>query len=102
MTEVFGEENFASLFIVKSNPRRSQSTAMSASVHEYVVCYAKSADHITALSIPLDERMASEYDKEDGRGKYRLLGLRQREGFWRKRTDHCCITRFMYAKKIAV
>ncbi len=84
LADVFGEENFATWFIIKSNPRGSQSTSMSASVHEYVACVAKSADELSSLAIPLDERMSSEYDKEDERGKYRLLGLRQRGGFWRK------------------
>ena len=82
--DVFGEENVAAIFIVKSNPRGSQSTSMSASVHEYVLCVAKNADALSSLSVPLDERMSSEYDKEDERGKYRLLGLRQRGGFWRR------------------
>ncbi len=84
LADVFGDENFAAWFIVKSNPRGSQSTTMSASVHEYVACFAKSTDQLSSLAIPLDDRMTSEYDKQDGRGKYRLLGLRQRGGFWRK------------------
>jgi adenine-specific DNA-methyltransferase len=84
LTDIFGEENFAAWFVIKSNPRGSQSTSMSASVHEYVACFAKSADRLSSLAIPLDERMSSEYDKQDDRGKYRLLGLRQRGGFWRK------------------
>lgn len=84
LADVFGEENFAAWFIVKSNPRGSQSTAMSASVHEYVACFAKNTDRLSSLTIPLDERMISEYCKQDNRGNYRLLGLRQRGGFWRE------------------
>ncbi len=84
LDDVFGEENFASTFIVKSNPRGSQSTSMSAGVHEYIACITKSSDSLISLSVPLDERMTSEYDKKDEFGKFRLLGLRQRGGFWRK------------------
>jgi adenine-specific DNA-methyltransferase len=84
LSEVFGSQNFASCFVVKSNPRGSQSTAMSANVHEYVACYVRSAHEIEALALPLEERMIDEYSKEDQDGRYRLLGLRQRGGFWRQ------------------
>lgn len=44
--EIFGEENFASEFIIKSNPRGSQSTSYAATVHEYLLCYAKNKNNL--------------------------------------------------------
>lgn len=82
--EVFGEENFASVFILKSNPRGSQSTSYSANVHEYVLCYVKNINLINGLSIQLSDDMIGEYNLSDENGKYRLLGLRLRGGFWRR------------------
>jgi len=82
--EVFGEENFAAQFVIKSNPRGSQSNTFSASVHEYVLCYLKNAQAVTSMTICLSEDMVEEYKLEDGNGKYRLLGLRLRGGAWRR------------------
>jgi adenine-specific DNA-methyltransferase len=84
--QIFGEENFAETFIIKSNPRGSQSTVFSANVHEYVVCYVKNSNLHNGFSLPLPEDMVAEYKLEDSRGHYRLLGLRMRGGSWR-RTD---------------
>lgn len=85
MNEVFGEENFVGNFIVQSNPRGSQSSRDIGIVHEYVLVYTKNITNNAALAQRLDERMLSEYklSSEDGR-KYRLLGLRQRGGAWRR------------------
>ncbi len=87
MNEIFGEENFIGQFIVQSNPRGSQSNKFSAIVHEYLLAFSKSAVEIESLGEELSDEMKSEYsfEMEDGR-KYRLLGLRQRGGAW-KRSD---------------
>jgi len=84
MNEVFGEENFAGNFIIKSNPRGSQSDVYSAKVHEYVLCYIKNAQVVNSFTIQLNREMLKEYKYEDENGKYRLLGLRQRGGAWRR------------------
>ena len=39
--EIFGEENFVANIVIKSNPRGSQSSKEIASVHEYLLVYAK-------------------------------------------------------------
>ena len=39
--EVFGEQNYIGSIVVKSNPRGSMSTAELASLHEYLVLFAK-------------------------------------------------------------
>jgi adenine-specific DNA-methyltransferase len=82
--EIFGEENFAAEFIVKSNPRGSQSNAYSAIVHEYALCYFKNSQVIDSLSVELSEEMIQEYKFEDEYGKFRLLGLRLRGGAWKR------------------
>jgi adenine-specific DNA-methyltransferase len=82
--EVFGEENFACTFLIKSNPRGSQSTVFCASVHEHVLCYVKNSVLHCGFTQPLSEEMVAEYKFEDEVGKYRLLGLRLRGGSWRR------------------
>lgn len=81
--EIFGEQNFIANVIVKSNPRGSQSTKEIASVHEYILVYAKDILSSAIIGHKLTENMQSEYCMSDDKGAYRLLGLRQRGGFWR-------------------
>lgn len=80
---IFGEQNFVANVIVKSNPRGSQSTKEIASVHEYVLVYAKDISSSAIIGHKLTDNMQSEYNLSDEKGAYRLLGLRQRGGFWR-------------------
>ena len=80
---IFGESNFVANIIVKSNPRGSQSNKEIASVHEYVLVYAKDITSAAIIGHKLTENMQSEYCLSDENGAYRLLGLRQRGGFWR-------------------
>ena len=82
--EVFGEQNYIGSIVVKSNPRGSMSTAELASLHEYLVLFAKSRNDVNIIGHALSENMLSEYKYEDDGGKYRLLGLRMRGGFWRR------------------
>lgn len=81
--EIFGEENFVSGIIIKSNPRGSQSKKAIASLHEYLLTYVKSVSDAHIIGHELTDEMASEYKYSDENGAYRLLGLRQRGGFWR-------------------
>jgi len=76
--EVFGEENFISIVTVASNPRGRQSDTHVASVHDYLVCYARSAADASTGGAPLTEKQRSEFKHTDEEGHYRLLGLRQR------------------------
>ena len=80
---IFGEHNFVANVIVKSNPRGSQSTKEIASVHEYILVYAKDVLSSAIIGHKLTDDMQSEYSLSDENGAYRLLGLRQRGGFWR-------------------
>lgn len=83
--EVFGASNFIGIIVLKSNPRGSQSDSELAGLHEYLVVYSKNANYVSIIGHELTDEMISEYKySEDGRA-YRLLGLRQRGGFWRRR-----------------
>ena len=84
--EIFGEDNFISEIIIKSNPRGSQSKASVAELHEYILVYSKNYIFSDISGIELRDEMISEYKYlDDNNNKYRLLGLRQRGGFWRRK-----------------
>ncbi len=80
MNEVFGEENFVAQLIIKSNPRGRQAEKFFATVHEYILVFAKNIDECVILGRRItNSKQLSDYRHEDERGrKYRLLGLRQR------------------------
>ncbi len=81
--EIFGEQNFVANIVVESNPRGSQSPKQIASVHEYILVYAKEITRAAIIGHGLSEEMQSEYSYRDEKGNFRLLGLRQRGGYWR-------------------
>jgi adenine-specific DNA-methyltransferase len=76
--EVFGSQNFISRIIIQNNPRGRQSDSFVATVHEYLVLYAKSAVQCIINGMQLTDEQKSEYSYSDENGAYRLLGLRQR------------------------
>jgi adenine-specific DNA-methyltransferase len=79
LAEVFGEENFVAQICVQSNPRGRQSDTFFATVHEYLLVYAKSIANCIIGGIPLTDEQRAGFDLIDPQGKaYRLLGLRQR------------------------
>lgn len=82
--EVFGEDNFIGCIVVKSNPRGSQSEKNLAQLHEYILSFSKNISKCNIEGQKLSNEMVDEYKYEDEKGKYRLLGLRQRGGFWRR------------------
>jgi adenine specific DNA methylase Mod len=83
--EVFNETNFISKITVQSNPRGSQASKFLAEVHEYIIIYAKSKDSLNIKGLSKTEESISEYVYTDEKGsKYRLLGLRQRGGAWKR------------------
>ncbi|SNT08282.1 site-specific DNA-methyltransferase [Sphingopyxis indica] len=79
MAEIFGEENFAAQISVQSNPRGRQSDTFFATVHEYLLVYARSRESgiIGGEALTDAQRSEFKYSDPDGRA-YRLLGLRQR------------------------
>jgi adenine-specific DNA-methyltransferase len=77
--EVFGEENFVAQVTTVSNPRGRQSDTFLATVHEYVLIWAKNFDECDLAGMALSEDQKAEFALTDDSGrKYRLLGLRQR------------------------
>lgn len=82
--EVFGEENFMGQFTLQSNPRGSQSSKLLANVHEYVLAYTRNINDFKIGGLDISTDMVAEYNQSDSNGKYRLLGLRQRGGAWRR------------------
>lgn len=77
--EIFGEANFIGQIAVQVNPRGRHLDRFVAKTHEYVVIYGRDAENPLTLSgVEKEGRMLEEYNREDERGKYRLLGLRNR------------------------
>lgn len=76
--EVFGEHNHISTIIVENNPRGRQSDSFVATVHEYLVCYARDITKCFLNGMPLSGEQKKDYCYSDENGAYRLLGLRQR------------------------
>jgi adenine-specific DNA-methyltransferase len=77
--ETFGEENFVAQVTVQSNPRGRQSDTFLATVHDYVLIYARDWTRCQLFGLALSEEQRSEFTERDEAGRpYRLLGLRQR------------------------
>lgn len=77
--EVFGSGNFITQFAVQLNPRGRNLDRYVATTHESVLAYAK--DYLntnTMFGVKKEGKMVDEYNKEDERGKYRPIGLRNR------------------------
>ena len=77
--EIFGAENFIAQIAVQVNPRGRHLDRFIAKTHESIVIFVKDALNPAALNrLDKSERMIKEYNKEDENGRYRLLGLRNR------------------------
>ncbi len=77
--EVLGEENFIAQVSILSNPRGRQSDTFLATVHEYVLIWARNAEECVLAGMALSEQQKAEFSLADEKGrKHRLLGLRQR------------------------
>ena len=76
--EVFGAQNYISTIIVENNPRGRQSDSFVATVHEYLICFAKDKFKCKLNGMPLSDEQKKDYCYSDENGPYRLLGLRQR------------------------
>lgn len=79
LDEIFGENNFISSLITKSNPRGRQSDTNFATVHEYCLIYSKNKEYLELNGVELSESKESDYKNADSDGElWRELGLRQR------------------------
>ena len=77
--EIFGEENFVATLAVQLNPRGRHLDKFIAKTHESIIIYAKDINvETTIYGLEKPRRMIEEYNEKDERGKYRKLGLRNR------------------------
>jgi adenine-specific DNA-methyltransferase len=77
--EVFGESNFIAQLAVQLNPRGRHLDKFVAKTHESIIIFGKNCDSPSTMSgVEKEGKMVDEYDRADTLGKYRLLGLRNR------------------------
>ena len=77
--EVFGEECFVGVVSVLVNPRGRHLDKYIAQTHDNLVIFVKNPDvEGSIFGAAKEGAMLEEYDKEDAKGKYRELGLRNR------------------------
>ncbi len=77
--EVFGASNFIVQLAVQLNPRGRNLDVFVAKTYESVLVYAKNYDNpTTMIGVEKEGKMVEEYNKEDAKGKYRPIGLRNR------------------------
>ncbi|MDG4812024.1 site-specific DNA-methyltransferase [Hydrogenovibrio sp. 3SP14C1] len=77
--EIFGEGNFIAQLAVQLNPRGRHLDKFIAKTHESILVYGKNINLAsTIFGVEKEGSMVEEYNREDSRGKYRLLGLRNR------------------------
>ena len=74
--EIFGENNFISQIVWHRKRGKDNSAKYLSRVHEYILVYAKNAQHakINKLEIGEGTKMAYRNPDSDPRGPYRLLG----------------------------
>ncbi|MFW5884780.1 MAG: site-specific DNA-methyltransferase [Patescibacteria group bacterium] len=69
MDEIFGEENFVESFIWRSRLGKGSTSVETATLHEYIICYAKNKDDISFSSdIRVKEGMQKERLRQWGQG----------------------------------
>ena len=77
--EVFGDGNFIAQLAVQLNPRGRHLDKFIAKTHESIIIFGKNCDSPTTMAgVEKEGKMVDEYDRVDANGKYRLLGLRNR------------------------
>ena len=77
--EIFGSGNFVVQLAVQLNPRGRNLDVFVAKTHESILVYTKNYLDVTSISgVEKEGKMVDEYNREDERGKYREIGLRNR------------------------
>jgi len=80
MNEVFGEENRIECFVWKKSYGGGAKEKYAVTQHEYVLLYARSLEHVSALWLPPDSEAVQKYykyqdEKVETRGPYRVKPL---------------------------
>ncbi|MBI4268518.1 site-specific DNA-methyltransferase [Candidatus Uhrbacteria bacterium] len=79
MDEVFGSKNFIACIVAQLNPRGRTLDKFLAKTYEYVLLYAKNEDKDTSVNqIEKQGELLNTYNKQDAKGIYRELELRNR------------------------
>ena len=77
--EIFGEGNFVAQLSVQLNPRGRNLDRYVAKTHEAILIYVRDYLNIASIyGIAKEGRMLDEYNRIDERGRFRLIGLRNR------------------------
>jgi len=77
--EVFGDDNFIAQLAVQINPRGRHLDRFIAKTHESILVFGRNCNNpYTMNGVQKEGRMIEEYNREDEKGKHRLLGLRNR------------------------
>lgn len=76
--QVFSPECIAALLIAQTNPRGRTLDRYVAKTHEYIMVLVKTLHPDAIREIPKTEEHQAEYKEKDEEGRYRLLGLRNR------------------------
>lgn len=101
--EIFGEKNFIAQLVVQLNPRGRTLDKHFAKTFEYIFVFAKNFDMAQIIEPTKSEEGIAEYDKEDDKGKYRLLELRNRNPvFNRKNRPNLFYPLFVHPKDASV
>ena len=79
MDEIFGSTNRIDTIIWQNNYGGGSKTKHVVHLHEYIVCFAKNINNVSALELPPDDAVLKYYkyrdDKYEVRGPYRLQPL---------------------------
>jgi adenine-specific DNA-methyltransferase len=81
MNEIFGEDNHIASLAVQLNPRGRNLDKFIAKTHEHILVYTKNSELLSSMKgLEKEGKMVSEYNRDDndGKGSYRLTGLRNR------------------------
>ena len=77
--EVFGKGNHIATLAVQLNPRGRHLDKFVARTHEAILIYGRNISFASTMGgVQKEGRMIEEYNKEDSFGKFRMLGLRNR------------------------
>jgi len=101
--EVFGEGNFVAQLAVQLNPRGRHLGLFVAKTHESILVFGRNCNNTkTMQGIEKSGRMIEEYNREDEKGKYRLLGLRNRNQAFNPDTRANLYFHFMLINRMVV
>lgn len=79
MDEVFGAQNHVETLVWKKSYGGGSKSKHFVNQHEYILCYARFLDQVSALTLPPDEKVLRYYkyrdEHYDARGPYRLQPL---------------------------